>query len=119
MIHFTGSIEWEEYTLSRIYGKHVGGSCPAWFSDEKSLSAGTDFTPLLRACTVAHGFSGTYFETMDMAFPPIKRYGSLSHLRNVDYLHVGLIQLPLASTVWARLKNTAINQMSWYYPYWS
>ena len=72
MIHFTGSNEWEEYTLSRIYGKHVGRSCPAWFSDEKSLSAGTDFTPMLRACTVAHGFSGTYFETMDMAFPPIK-----------------------------------------------
>ena len=36
----------------------------------KSLSVGADFTPLLSTCTVAHGFSGTYFEAIDMAFPP-------------------------------------------------
>ena len=36
--------------LKAVYGEHVGGSCPVWFSDGKSLSAGTDFTPLHR-CT--------------------------------------------------------------------
>ena len=70
VLHFIWSNEWVEYT--RIYGKHVGGSCPAWFSDGESLSAGTHFTPLLLISTVADGFSRAYFETIPMAFPPIK-----------------------------------------------
>ena len=67
VLHFIGSNKWAEYTY---LGVEVWGSCPTWFSDGKSSSVVTDFTPQLHICTVAYGFSRTYFEAMDVASPP-------------------------------------------------